>query len=99
MLSGTVRSNGEICGDCRVGISDPVSKGSKGYTVGESGTYVFNGIPDGEYQVTVYQTPSIEASPKFDKRIPKKYRQPETSGLTVSLKQGEAVVLDIDMKK
>ena len=99
MLSGTIRSNGEICGDCRVGLSSPVTKGSQGYTVGESGEYIFNHVPNGEYDVVVYQKPSNDPNPPLDRRIPKKYRRPETSGLKVTLKAGEEIVLDIDMKK
>ena len=98
MLSGTVRSNGEICGDCRVQISDPASGGSKGYTVDESGIYVFNNIPYSDYNVVVIQKPTNDPNPPFDKRIPKKFRQPETSGLKVTLKEGEPVVFDIDME-
>ena len=94
-LSGTVKSQGEICGNCRIALHS--EKGSKGLTVGDSGTFEFKEVPFGDYKVTVYQKPTNDAVEVFDKRIPEKYRQMRTSGLAVSIPSAEPVTLDVDM--
>jgi len=94
-LTGSVKSGGKICGNCRVALHN--EKGSKGLTVGESGTFEFKDVPFGDYKVTVYQKPTNDPVEVFDKRIPRKYRQMKTSGLSISIPSAEPVVFDIEM--
>lgn len=97
-LSGTVTSGGELCGDCRITLYNPASLRTKGGVVGESGTYEIKNLPFGDYDVSMYQTPTNAVVEVFDKRIPKKFRSTKTSGLKVSLTPADpAVTLDIEM--
>jgi len=52
----------------------------------------------GEYKIRVVQMPTNSDIKVKNKRIPKKYRRPETSGLTASIPTAEPVTLDIDME-
>ena len=97
-LSGTVKSKGKICGGCVMSIYAEDTLFRKGARVDDSGSYELKGIPFGEYSVKVFQTPSNDPDAPFDKRIPGKYRDFKTSGLTVSIPSEEAVVYDIEMK-
>ena len=54
-------------------------------------------IPFGEYQIRVVQKPSNDPDAAFDKRIPKKYRDLNKSGLSASITSGEPVVVNIEM--
>ena len=63
--------------------------------VDATGTFEIEDIPFGDYQVIVGQMPSNNMEYVFDKRIPKKYRDKKTSGITVSVAGVEAKVLDI----
>ena len=55
MISGTVTSDGEACGDCQIEIFDPVKLRSIGTMVNGQGTFELKDIPFGEYQVAVHQ--------------------------------------------
>ncbi|MDB2687061.1 hypothetical protein N9Y42_07590 [Mariniblastus sp.] len=97
-LSGTVKSGGELCGDCRITLYNPTSLKTKGGVVDESGTYEVKGIPFGDYDVSMYQTPTNAVVEVFDERIPKKFRNTKTSGLKVSITAEEpSVTFDIEM--
>ena len=96
-VSGTVKSDGEICGDCLMAVFNPQTKRSRSCRVGESGTYELKDLPFGDYEITMVQKPTNEPIATFDKRIPKKYRDIKTSGLRVSIVSEEPVVYDIEM--
>ena len=95
-VTGTVKSRGEICGNCRVSLHS--LKGTKSFNVDESGTFELKDIPFDDYVVTLYQAPTNNPVKVFDKRIPQKYRETKTSGLSLSITSPEPVVFDIDMK-
>lgn len=96
-LTGTVKSGGEVCGDCTIAIFNPETLLRRGCIVGESGEFELKEIPFGDYEVTVGQKPTNSPDPVFDKRIPKKYRSKKTSGLSVSITSAEPVVFNIEM--
>ena len=95
-LTGTVKSGGEVCGDCTIAIYNPKTLLRRGCIVGESGKFELKDVPFGDYEVTVSQKPTNAAKEVFDKRIPKKYRSKKTSELSVSITSAEAV-LNIEM--
>ena len=95
-VEGTVKSRGKICGECQVLLHS--LKGTVGCEVGESGDYEFNEIPYGDYKLTVFQKPSYGPTEVFDRRIPNKYRNTKSSGLSVSITAPEPIVFDIDME-
>ena len=83
ILTGTVKSGGEVCGDCIIAIFNPKTLLRRGCIVGESGEFELKEIPFGDYEVTVSQKPTNSPDPVFDERIPKKYRSKKTSELSV----------------
>lgn len=95
-ITGTVKSGGEICENCRVTLNG--LKGSTGRNVGDAGTFEFKEVPFGDYVFTVLQAPTNDPVIVFDKRIPKKYRNTKASGLSISVTASEPVVFDIDMQ-
>ena len=99
MLSGSVSSKGKACGNCQLEIFDPASLRSIGATVNDQGTFELKDVPFGEYQIAVLQVldPHDPGDPPPDKRIPEKYRDGKTSGITVSVNSVEEVVLKIEM--
>lgn len=97
LLSGSVMSGGQACGNCKIAIYDPKTMRSIGTTVNETGTFVMNDVPFAEYQVTVQQKPTNDMVEVFDTRIPRKYRNTDTSGITVSFETADEVVLNIEM--
>lgn len=96
-VSGTVTSNGEICGDCMLALFNTQSLRSYGGRINASGTYEVKNLPFGDYKITMVQKPTNEVNEVFDKRIPKKYRDEKSSGLSVSIDSEEQVVYDIEM--
>ena len=96
-LTGTVKSGGEVCGDCVIAVFNPKTMLRRGCMVGESGEFELKDIPFGDYEVTVNQKPTNDFEVVFDKRIPKKYRNKKTSELSVSITSAEPVVFDIEM--
>ena len=95
-LTGTVKSGGEVCGNCLIAIFNPKTLLRRGCIVGESGEFELKEIPFGDYEVTVSQKLTNDPEVVFDKRIPKKYRSKKTSGLSVSINSAETV-FDIEM--
>ena len=98
ILNGTVKSGGEVCGDCRVSIFNPKTLLSRGGSVNESGKFEIKDIPFGDYEIIVGQQPTSDRAEVFDKRIPAKYRDPKTSGFKASFTGPEPVTLDIEME-
>jgi len=98
VLTGSVKSDGETCGNCLVSIADPKTLVRCGCIVDESGTYELKDIPFGEYQVRVVQRASNSPVNVYDERIPKKYSDVKTSGITASITSQEPVVLNIDLE-
>lgn len=96
-LTGTVKSGGEVCGDCGITLFCPDTLLSRGGRVDEAGNFEIKNVPFGEYGVSLTQKPTNDIKVVFDKRIPKKYRNAGTSGLTASLTTAEPVVLNIEM--
>ena len=96
-LKGTVKSGGELCGNCMVSIADANTLERRGCNVGESGSYEVKDVPFGEYKVRVVRLPSNLDVNVEDDRIPKKYSRLETSGLKASITSAEPVILDIEM--
>lgn len=97
-LIGTVKSGGEICGDCRISLFNSKTFLSRGGRVDESGNYEVKNIPFGDYDIYMYQTPTNAVVEVFDERIPKKYRNKKSSGLKASLTSSEPVTLNIEME-
>ena len=97
-LSGTVKSGGEPCGDCRITVYNPTTLKTSGAVVDESGTYEVKNLTFGDYEISMYQTPTNAVVEVFDERIPKKFRNTKTSGLKASITSEEpSVTLDIEM--
>ena len=97
-LTGTVRSKGEICDNCLISIASKETLFRRGGSVNEEGRFTLTDIPFGEYKIRVVQMPTNATKKVNDDRIPKKYRRPETSGLTASIPSAEPVTFDIDME-
>ena len=99
VIKGSVVSaNGEAIGDCRIAMYNRESKLSIGAKVDESGAFEMPAVPFGEYQVMVDQTPANDLEYVVDKRMPKKFRDRATSGLTVSVTAADEKVFDIELK-
>lgn len=89
-LTGVVQNGNEVVGDCKVALFSSLTKRTKGAKVGPDGKYEIAEIPTGDYSVFVLQKPSeTDKELPFDKRIPQKFRDPKTSGLSVSIKEGD----------
>ena len=97
-FSGTLKSSGEPCGDCRISLFNTTTLASKGGRVDENGEFEFKELPFGEYEIYIYQKPTNAVKEVIDERIPDKYKTKETSGLKASITSAEPVTLDIDMK-
>ena len=97
-LIGTVTTKGEILNDCLVSIASNDSLFRRGGKVDEAGAFKLTGIPFGEYQVRVVQTPTNLPTNTFDERIPQKYRDLKTSGLSASITSVEPVTIKIEME-
>jgi len=96
-LTGLVTSGGQACGDCNIAVFNPATLKSHGGRVDAEGRYEIKNLPFGEYEITMVQRPSNAVVEVFDKRIPRKYRDPKTSGLTASVTSNDPVELDIEM--
>jgi hypothetical protein len=71
----------------RVSVGDAVTEGDGSFTLS---TYLPNdGAPAGEYQVAVYFRASLTDPRNTPTPLPEKYRNPETSGLTATVKAGK----------
>lgn len=78
-----------VIGDCSVSIFNPISKRSIGGIVGADGAFEIKDIPLGEYQVSVTQKPNTgPTNAPFDKRIGRKFRDPDTSGISTKIEEG-----------
>lgn len=89
-LSGEVLANDEPVGDCIVALYSVANKDSLGAKVDLEGKFQLNEIPIGKYEVSVLQKTSNDAEDQpFDTRIPQKYRDGRTSGLSVEIEEGE----------
>ena len=97
-ISGTVKSKGKTCGDCKIGIFNTATMNSNAAKVDSSGAFELKGIPYGNYQVKVYPMPTDTTEEIPDPRIPKKFRDFKKSGITISIDSEEPAVLEIDMK-
>lgn len=97
-LKGTLKSGGEICGNCLISIADGKTLVRRGGIVDESGAYELKKVPFGDYKVRIVQIPDNRDVEIFDDRIPNKYRKVETSGLSASITSSEPVTLDIEME-
>ena len=97
-LSGTVVADGSPIGDCKIGVYNLTSKKTKGTIVDGQGQFTFEELPLGEYEVMILLKPSNSPKDVIDERIPQKFRDRKTSGITVSVVEGENK-LDVDMSK
>ena len=109
-LTGTVSFKGEPITEGVVHFSHTSKGYGATAPIGENGMYEvkseMGGLPVGEYKVSVVppmvlkdfgpNTPKSEVPKEVD-NIPTKYRSPSTSGLTVTIKEGENN-FDISMK-
>lgn len=111
-VNGTVMVNGTPIGPGTImfeptGSGDPRARSGIG-NFKEDGKYVVrsaggrDGIPAGEYQVLIDGKPAESSGDEFVDparitKIPAKYLNPSTSGLTASLEAGENTV-DFDLK-
>ncbi|WP_148619063.1 carboxypeptidase regulatory-like domain-containing protein [Mariniblastus fucicola] len=92
-LSGTVYFNDEIVGDCRVMVYSQNTKRWLGAKVDLEGKFKITEVPTGEYQVAVGQrTTNAATEEPFDERIPKPFRDVETSGFVVAVEEGENTI-------
>ena len=96
-LTGVVTSGGEICGDCNIAVYNPATLKSHGGRVDSEGRYEVKNLPFGEYTITMVQKPTNAVVEVFDKRIPKKYRDPKTSGLAASVTSDAPVEFNVEM--
>ncbi|MBI1249442.1 hypothetical protein GC197_16575 [bacterium] len=107
-VSGTVTYNGSPLSDAIVVFAPKNGNVSGSAHTNSEGKFVAqaypptNGIPEGDYQVTVSKTESVEVTggdpdnvqTKTNYLIPKKFGQPQTSGLTLTVtKDGKDDVL------
>jgi len=99
LISGHVMSSeSEAIGSCVVGLYNPVTFENFGTRVDLLGKFEIKDVPFGDYKVMVGQLPSNEMEYIFDTRIPKKYRDKNTSGIRVSVVGVDREVLDIVIK-
>lgn len=98
-ISGTLTSNGEPCGNCELGFLDPTTKRWTGATVDDQGRFTLREINFGKYQVEVRQVldPHAAGDPPPDDRIPQKYRDASTSGISFVIDSTDEISLDIEM--
>jgi hypothetical protein len=109
-VTGKVAFQGKPVSTGRICFTDMQNAISVGAILGNDGTYAVRmaegaGLPEGRYQVTV-QPPVMDIPPGPNLKpikipeypnIPKKYRSPSTSGLTLTVKD-DAGRYDVDMK-
>jgi len=97
-VTGSVKADDQTIGNCKVSIYNLKTRRKRATSVSDSGEYTLKNIPFGDYQVRVYPTPNDSPVEIPDRRIPKKYRRGETSGLAVSVSSEEEVVYDIELE-
>jgi hypothetical protein len=98
-LTGQVFSGSQAIGKCRVKLYNQLTYKSLMTNVEEDGTYEFEEVPTGDCVLAVTTEPWYEASePPPDPRIPKKYRDVKSSGLSITIEEGENN-LDLKMIK
>jgi len=102
-LHGTVKFQGQPIREGRIAFSNAAKGVHLNADVGQDGSYEVTsyrgkGVPTGEYTVAIL--PSVlDAPPPRDlwPFIPKKYRDPTTSGLKTTVVEGDNL-FDVDMK-
>ena len=98
-VTGKVISDGKVVSNCRVMAFHVGTTRSSLSRVGEDGRYAFKEVPLGDYLFAILQSPSYEAeAAPFDERIAKKYRDINTSGFELSLKEGTSE-LDLELSQ
>lgn len=98
-LSGRIVSNGTAVGDCKVALFSDVTKLTVGAKVQADGTFELLELPLGEYSAIVLQKPNVtDKNAPFDKRIPRKFRDPKTSGISIKINEGPNDI-EIDLGK
>ncbi|MDB4766787.1 hypothetical protein OAG71_03765 [bacterium] len=80
-----------------ISLVDSTEMIRRGGNVGDSGSFEVKGIPYGEYKIRIVRMPSNLDVEVVDERIPDKYKNVGTSGLTASITSEEPVTLNIDM--
>ena len=98
LLTGSIAVDGKPIDKCRVVVYEPTTLVNIGARVDESGKYELKNIPFGEYQVSVTPEPTNDAVYVPDRRIGRKYRNKDTSGITVSIQAVDTKVLDIALE-
>jgi len=98
-LAGFVKAKGEAVGDCKIALYQASTQLTVGGAVAADGAFHLKEVPLGEYAVFVLQIPSPNEEPApFDRRIPQKFRDPNTSMLSVTIEEGENE-MQIDLAK
>ncbi len=94
-LKGKVTYKGEAVADAKVQVQSPANGGAGVGKTDATGAYTIAELPPGKYNVTVvpFEEPPPAPlppnyAPKDNPKIPKKYRDPNTSGLTFEAKAG-----------
>ena len=96
-LTGTVTSDGNPIGNCKIAIYNPETKKGIAATVDKSAKYTLTEIPFGTYEVRVLSKPTDSPTEIIDDRIPRKYQLGKTSGLSVSIDSAEENIYDIKL--
>lgn len=94
-LKGKVTYKGEAVADAKVQVQSPANGGAGMGKTDGTGAYTIAELPPGKYNVTVapFEEPPPAPlppnyAPKDNPKIPKKYRNSTTSGLTFEAKPG-----------
>lgn len=94
-LKGKVTYKGEAIADAKVQVQSPANGGAGVARTDATGAYSIADLPPGQYNVTVapFEEPPPAPlppnyTPKDNPKIPKKYRNAKTSGLTFEAKAG-----------
>jgi hypothetical protein len=104
-VSGTLlqQDGTPLVGARVIARSNETGKSAYGQTNGQGyfelgGESAGDGIPPGDYYVTVVEDIGDENNPR-PQTISSKYRNPSTSGLTLSVKAGQKAVLDAKLDR